>query len=421
MNRQIDIFDISYEGAGVGKIGGKVVFVPKTLLNESVEVEVAENSKKFVTGRLVRVIKPSEHRINALCPYFDICGGCAFQNCDYDHERSLKIQILKNELKKISYNGEVEFCESEDRFFYRNKIKLSVQNGKLGYYKAKSREFFEVDKCPIASKEINLALPVICEFLEQNNLQWLKNIYIKQVDKTLAICFLFDKKSKNEMKNCKNLQILSDFSVFFAFGEVLESNDTQIFCVMGREKLIQKIEDISMEIDVSSFNQVNVFVAQKMYDFLVNVCAGKRVINAYSGQGLLTFLLSKRAKFVYGIEYQVAAHQSAVKLEEKTTRYCIKNICGKVEDKLNAILASDIIDVMLVDPAREGCKPQVLDAVKQSGIPEFVYVSCDFSTLVRDLKILSDCYVVQNVKIFDMFPCTARMETVVVLRKKSVI
>ncbi|MGN1201218.1 MAG: 23S rRNA (uracil(1939)-C(5))-methyltransferase RlmD [Candidatus Caccovivens sp.] len=417
MKKEIKIFDVSYEGAGVGKIDGKVVFVPKTLPDEIALVEVPQNSKKYVTGTLLQVVNPSERRVDAFCPYFDICGGCAFQHCDYEYEKLLKVQILKNELKKTGYDGDISFCESKDRYFYRNKIKLSVHNGRLGYFKARSRNFFEVDFCPIASKEINEAIGVIKQFVETNCFADLKSVYVKQVDQAISVCFLFAQKSKINAKKCKNLQILSTFSVFFAYGDVLESNDTKIFCVCGKEKFMQKVGDDTIEVDVSGFNQVNDDVAKKLYDYLCQFCLNKRVINAYSGQGLLTFLLAKQAKFVYGIEYQISAHQSAVKLEEKCDRYCMKNICGKVEDELARVLASDRIDVMIVDPAREGCKIQVLEAVKNSKIPEFVYVSCDFSTLVRDLKVLRDFYTIQSVKIFDMFPCTARMETVVVLKR----
>lgn len=417
MKKTIKIFDVSYQGAGVGKADGKIVFVPKTLPDEVVEIEVDANSKSFSNGKLLNVEVASKRREKAVCPYFEICGGCTFQNCDKEYEKELKTKILRSELKKVGFQGEIEFCESEKRFAYRNKIKLAVQNNRIGYFKPKSHEFFEIECCPIASEKINSSLDVIKEFLSVNEFRELQNVYIKQVDEKIAICFLFDKNAKIDIKKCKNLEILSNFSVFFAFGRILEDNNTKVFCVLGNEKLKKNIGDFEMDVDVSAFNQVNDFVAKKMYDKLVLMSAGKRVVNAYSGQGLLTFMLSKQAKFVYGIEYQSSAHQSALKLEELQEKYCMKSVCGKVEDELSKILASDMIDLMIVDPAREGCQKSVLEEVEKSKIPEFVYVSCDFATLTRDLKILTKTYQIDGVQIFNMFPCTCKMECLVKLSR----
>lgn len=414
----VDIFDISYEGSGVGKLDGQIVFVPKTLCGEEVEIEILKKTKNFLLAKQQKVIEESDERIMPFCPYFDICGGCAFQHCDYNHEKIIKTQILKNELKKVNYVGEIDFIESETRFAYRNKIKLEVRQNELGYFKQKSHEFFAIDFCPIAKNEINAAIPKVKEFLKINDFKNLKSVYFKQVEKSVAIVCLFDKNDKKVLKNIKNIEILSNFSVFFAFGDILESNSTQIFNVFGKEKLQELLDDNVVEIDVSSFNQVNENVAEKLYENLTNIVAGKRVVNAYSGQGLLTYKMAKFAKFVYGIEYQKSAHKSAEKLKSLNEEYRIENICGKVEDCLDLVLLKDRIDIIVLDPAREGCDQKVLDSILKSDISEIAYVSCNFSTLVRDLKVLQSDFSIEKVKIFDMFPCTANLETLVLLKKK---
>ena len=145
---------------------------------------------------------------------------------------------------------------------------------------------------------------------------------------------------------------------------------------------------------------------------------GKRIINAYSGQGVLSMLLEKKAKFVYGIEYQKTAHKSAEKLAMQLKEYKLENVCGRVEDEIEKILLKDNIDAVVFDPAREGCQKKVLEEVLKSGIKQIVYVSCNFSTQIRDIKVLQEKYEVKNVEIFDMFPCTANVETLVVLERK---
>ncbi len=414
MSEIVDIFDVSYEGAGVGKIDGQVVFVPKTLPGERVAVEIIKKSESFLIGRVVEILRQSVKRCLPFCPYFEICGGCAFQHCGYDEEISLKSQILAKELNKAGWSEKVDFVKSPNRFFYRNKIKLEVCNGKIGYFKPKSHDFFEVKSCPIAGENINKIIPLIETFIAENDCQGLKNVYIKEIGGNVAICFLFGKNVKKVQKNIKKMQIFRDFLVFFAFGEVLESNRTKVFKVNGTENLCQNFGDFVADVEISAFNQVNDEVAKLLYDFVLDKVSGKVVVNAYSGQGVLTRLMTKNAKFVYGVEVQSSAHESAEKLANSK----MKNICAKVEDVLDEILSSTEVDTIVLDPAREGCKKSVLESILKKDIREIIYISCNFSTLVRDLKILSEKYGFDSVTAFDMFPCTSTIETVVILQKK---
>ena len=413
----VDIFDISYEGSGVGKLDGKVIFVPKTLVGERVSVDIVKDSASFSVGKIDEILKASDERLEPICPYFNVCGGCAFQHCSAETEKKIKQQILAKELSKVGYFGSIDFVESDKRFGYRNKLKLEVCDGKMGYFRGKSRDFFEVKTCPIAEKEIENCFERVQEFLDENDFKMLKNVYFKHVGDQLAVCFLFEREAKNAQKTAKNLEILANFSVFFAYGDILESDETKIFSVLGESKFKKKVGDFDMEIDVSAFNQVNDFVAEKLYDFVVEQTAEKRVINAYSGQGLLTFLIAQKAKFVYGIEWQHSAHNEAEKLAQKLDEYKIENVCGKVEDEIDQILAKDEIDVLVLDPAREGCKKSVMEAILSSKIDKIVYISCNFASLVRDLKEIKDSYEIEKVAIFNMFPCCNSMESVAILRR----
>ena len=417
MKKEIKIFDISYDGAGVGKLDGKVVFVPKTLPDEIVEVNIVDSKKKFLKASCEKVVAPSDRRENAICPYFDICGGCDFQHCGYDFEQEIKKQILKTEISKVEYFGDIDFVKSDKRFFYRNKIKLEVEGNKIGYFKPKSHNFFEIKTCPIADEKILKTFPLIEEFLLENQFENLKNIYIKNVDENIGICFLFSKNARKMQKNIKKLDIFNGFSIFFAYGDILESDKTDVKFVFGKQKLEKKSHGFCFEISPQAFLQVNDEIAEKLYDYVLGFCQDKNVVNAYSGQGLLTALISKKAKKVFGIEYQKSAHNCAEKLKEKSALINMYNICGKVEDNLVDVLSKEKIDLIVLDPARDGCKNDVLEAIISTNVNEIVYVSCNFATLVRDLKVLKKEYKISSVKIFDMFPCTANMETVVYLHK----
>ena len=418
----LDIVDISYEGAGVGKDSGKVVFVPKTLIGEKIEAEIVKEGKAFSTAKLVNILKPSNKRVEPKCPHFDVCGGCAFQHCDYDQEIYIKKNIVGREFAKIGYDGEIGFVKSDKRYGYRNKIKLEVDGGNLGYFKEKSHIFFKIKRCPIAQENIEKNIEKIQKFIYENNFSDLKNIYFKEINKKLAICFLFDKharKTNSEIKKIKNFDIFKGFLIYFAYGNILELNDTQIEKVYGDQDLSVHIDDFDFEIDVSAFNQVNDGVAQKLYDYVCDKCCGERIVNAYSGQGLLTYMLAKKSKFIYGIEYQLAAHNVAEKLCDHLSEYKVLNVCGKVEDELGEILLKDRIDAIVLDPSREGCREGALQSILESKIEKIIYVSCNFSTQVRDLRVLQEKYSVQEVTIFDMFPCCSKMETVAILRRNG--
>lgn len=419
MERDVDIYDISYEGSGVGRIDGKVVFVPKTLVGETVSAEIVKDTKTYTQAELVKVKKANVNRVQAECPYFDVCGGCAFQHCDRQTELEIKKQILKRELGKVGFCGDVEVVCGEKRFDYRNKVKFDISHGELGYFKAKTHEFFSVKNCLIASQEINDVMPRVEGFLQNNHFQNLTSVYIKQVETKIAVCFLFRMNCENVMKHVDNIEILDGLYVYFAFGNVLESNETKVFSLKDCDDLTKNFAGKEIRVDVSGFNQINDEVAEKLYDYLVDFCTDKRVVNAYSGQGLLTFMIAQKAKFVYGIESQLSAHQSAESLAKMCEDYKISNICGKVEDCLQTVLLRDAIDVIVLDPSRNGCQKSVIEELNNRKIPTILYVSCNFSTLVRDLHDLVEVYDIKSVKLFDMFPCCADMETVVVLEKKA--
>ena len=415
--REVEIFDVSYDGAGVGKLDDKVVFVPKTLPNEKVQVRVEDTKGKYLTATCEKVFVASEKREAAKCPYFEICGGCDFQHCGYDFEKQLKEKILKSELAKVGYFGELEFVKSDKRFFYRNKIKLEVEGDKIGYFKPKSHNFFEVKTCPISDEKILKTLPLIEEFLRENCFENLKNVYIKSVDENVAIFFLFSKNAKKMQKNVKKIDIFRKFWIFFAYGDILESDKTEVEFVFGQKKFFKKFRNFQFEISPQGFSQVNDTVAAKLYDFVVEFCQSKNVVNAYSGQGLLTAMIASKAKSVFGIELQKSAHACAEKLKKVLAIENMHNVCGKVEERLAGVLAKEKIDLIVLDPAREGCKKAALEEMISGKVGEIVYVSCNFATLVRDLKVLQSAYKLSSVRVFDMFPCTANMETVAILKR----
>ena len=405
MKVKIKILDISYNGKGVGKEeGGKTIFVPKVDVGEEVEVEVSKTNKTFDEGKVLTLLKTSSNRIKPKCPYFEKCGGCDFQHLTYEREKEIKIKIIKREFEKIGVKENIEFVDSEKRFNYRNKITLKHQNGKLGFNEASSHNFVEISFCPLADERINNAIGEVLEFLKTKHFSFLKSVSFLLSESDVLITFLFTQREKLVLN-----EVLKAYSVFFAVGEVLEK--ARITKVFGKE-CFYKVCGVSFPLFPTSFLQVNTLVSEKLYQFVQHNVCDTRVVNAYSGQGVLSVILAEKNEFVFGIEYQKSSHEIAEKIKTKN----MINFCGKVEDVLPKL--TNKVDAIVLDPARAGCKKEVLEAISKSSIAKIVYISCNFATLMRDLSLLLKDFKTEKISIFDMFPLTANLETCVILTKK---
>lgn len=402
----VKIIDMSYDGNGVAKHGGKTIFIPHTDVGEEVEIEIVKSRSKFDVGSVTKVVKASSYRTIPPCPYYNECGGCAFQQVGYQRELMLKKMILQNELKKVGCIGDIDIEPSKSNYHYRNKIKLTYKQGELGYISAISHDFVGIKSCLLAESDILNAVDVTREYFKKYNYAHLKSVYFRKFNDGVMIIFLFAKREAFLYD-----KILDRFPIFLAEGEVLESDKAKIYKKYNVVKMSYKILDEEFKIDAKSFLQVNVDVAEKLYDFVVKNVDGKTVINAYSGQGVLSKLLAKKAEKVIGVECQKSSHDIAetIKTDNMT------NYNAKVEEVISKL--SKEADFIVLDPAREGCKQKVLEEIIKSNIKNIIYISCNFSTLTRDLKYLTKFYKIQKVKIFDMFPLTANMETCVILEK----
>ena len=403
---KLKVTDISYSGSGVAKENGKVIFLPCVDIGEEVEVKIEKSMSKFDIGKVIKVVKASPFRISPPCPYYGECGGCSFQHLTYERELELKRIILKNELKKVGFVGDIAIEPSECDYNYRNKIKLTYCNKELGYISSTSHKFIKIENCLLADKEILKAVRVVEDYLKKHSYSNLKSVTFKSFDSGVMVIFLFTKREKFLYD-----KLLDRYPIFIAVGDILESNKTKIY--KEYNKTIAKYEILGevFDVDAKTFLQVNKYVTEKLYKYVIENVDGKVVINAYSGQGLLSRLLAKKAQKVIGIEVQSSAHRIAEMIKTDN----MQNFNAKVEDIIYSI--SKGVDGIVLDPAREGCNAKVLEEITKSNIKNIIYISCNFSTLTRDLKLLTKFYKILKIKCFDMFSRTANIETCVVLEK----
>ena len=394
MNRTVKIEDYGYNGEGVGKTDGKVCFVPKTVIGENVEVVIDKENSKFCKATVCKVLQKSEKRIEPRCPYYSTCGGCNFQHITYEDELEIKKKIFLKEFSKIQKLADVDVIKSEKDYGYRNKIRLAVKQKTLGFYQEGTKKFVQVDACLLGSEVINKAIKKVSVFLK-NTTHIFNEIVFMDFENECLIDFLTDEKVDiNEIKKTLDFKIEINH-----IGDYVSTQN----------------QGLNLTYNGEAFRQVNDIVAQKLYNEVLANVEGKSVVNAYSGGGVLSALLCQKADTVYGIEINKSAHIVAEKLKKSNGIKNMTNICGDSEKEIGKIKNFDCV---VIDPPRAGCFKGFLDALLSKSAETIIYISCNISTFVRDLKCLKEKYLIEKVKLFDMFPRTANFESFAVLRRK---
>lgn len=405
----VKIYDYGHSGEGVGKNQGKVCFVPFALKDEEVQGEITSQTSKFCKVSLEKVIKKSSLRIDPPCPYFGKCGGCAFQNLKYSDEIDVKLYMLSCQLKKVGFDGKIEVVLSPNEYGYRNKIKLFCHGNDLALNKIGSQELVSIKKCLIVNEFINQAIEHVQTFISAKNIgKSLDNVYIRSQGQNIIVWFKFKRKVNVDYRG---LQIMlgAKAGIYSSIGK------SELQHISGVQFLSTKEFDLDCKFLPNAFHQVNNEIGEKLYSEVLSNILGNKVINAYSGAGVLSGIIAKNGKTVYGIELGIAEHESAERLKEENKLGKLFNIKGDCALVLPNLISSDL-NTLVVDPPRAGLDKSVCQAINSSNIKRLIYISCDSATLVRDIERLNN-YVIKSVKLFDMFPKTSSMETLCILER----
>ena len=384
---------LDHFGRGIGRVLGKIIFVPNLFPLEEALVKIVLNKKKYMVGEVIQLIKKSSDRIESNCPY-ESCG-CALKSIKYEKTLEFKKNKVINILKKYGdlENVVKEIFSSDNIYGYRNKISLKVKGGKLGYFKNGSNELIEINRCAIASKKSNEIIKV----LNECDLSKAREIIIKDFGEVMII-----------INGDMNIELLKPFS------DSIYINDKLVY---GKENVIAHLGDLKFYVSKDSFFQVNMNIALKLYNKVLEYLdSGDNVLDLYCGTGTISLFLSKYFDRVIGMEINEEAVRCA-NLNKKLNH--ISNaefICGDASKKIHHLKFQ--ADSIVVDPPRSGLTSDGINDILKINPKKLVYVSCDPMTLARDLKLLKSNYEVKEVTLFDMFPCTYHVESVVLCIKK---
>ena len=457
-------------GEGVIRHEGVTFFVPACLVGEKVRFKVLKIKNNIGYGKIEEVLTPAEERARAKCPVFMRCGGCALQHMDYTYQLSYKSGVVKEALRKIGgISVDVPTTVKSDfPYGYRNKLQMPIGvdkegNTVIGFYAERSHRIVPVSTCAIHPEWAEKLIAVINRYAtecavkgydEESRTGALRHIVAREIGGKFIFTLV---SAKREVPNIPYLiELLSKH--FFTFTLYLNFNDKDTNVIFGEEfQLVHgsgifdaEEQGIRYEAGPVTFLQVNENVRAKLYrDALKTVVlTGEEVvIDAYSGGGLLTAMIAKKAKRVYGIELEKEASACADALKQKNGLKNMTNICGYVEEKLPAVLEKEKGEKLrlILDPPRAGIARSVLKALLQSGIPTLTIISCNPATLARDLgiltgrliesekgellknpayeglgvdEVLTGYYGIEKIQSYDMFPQTKHVETLVLLYRK---
>lgn len=392
---KIKIEKMDHLGRGIGYNDGKIVFVPKAVMGDILDIEIISNHRKYDIGKINKIIQSSDNRIVAKCSYYNECGGCHISNLKYFDQVGFKKDKIVDMFKRylnIDINPRV--IDSEKEFEYRNKITYQVKNGKIGLIDI-NNNFIEIDKCLLVSDRVNKLLGA----LKNEDLSKVTKIVIRECNNGLILSITGDMNVDNLVNECLEIYI----------------NGVKKYSL---EEGYLYIDNLKYRVSDKSFFQINTGTIKRLYDEIVrygNFTGSERVIDLYCGVGSISLYVSRYVKSVLGIEIVKEAINDANYNKKINNIDNASFICSDVSKIIDKNIDGDIL---IVDPPRAGLDKHTREIINNANIKKIIYVSCDPMTLVRDIQEL-DKYKLVEVSVVDMFPQTEHVECVSVLQRKN--
>lgn len=446
----VNIEALGYEGEGIARVEGYPVFIPGALIGEKVKVVITKVKKNFANGKLIEILEESKERRVPECANYSVCGGCTSQHLNYEGQLDFKFSRVKDCIRKIAGLDEniVKYpIGMSNEYRYRNKVQFPVGlvNGKLsiGFFSEKSHEIIDMDTCLLQDEESEEIVRIIRQWMNDYSIMpakkdgkffkkgLVRHIVIRKAFKTNEIMVILVTTNKKipyadelikslteKMKNIKSIiQNINDKDTNLVMGY-------ECVNLWGMDYICDYIGKYKFNISPLSFFQVNPVQTEVLYNKALeyaDLSGDEVVFDAYCGTGTISLFLSQKAKKVYGVEIISQAIDNAKVNAQINNIDNAEFYVGKSEEVIPQLIDDGIIpDVIMVDPPRKGCASKLLDAIGKAKPRRIVYVSCDPSTLARDLKYLEEQgYKTVEVQPVDMFPMTKHVETVALLDRKN--
>jgi len=447
---KLQVTDLAYGGRGVAEEGGKVVFVEKGLPGDILDVRIKKVKPDYCEGVTERIIQPSPHRCEPLCQHFGICGGCRWQNYNYNMQLKFKADQLKESLMRIGglSNPPVEpIIGAKKIYFYRNKMEFSFNRDKnnnnlLGLHQTGFFDrVFDLNKCYLQSELSNEIVKFVKDECHRLHLP---AYHIRNHDGLMR--FLVIRESKFDSGVLVNIVTGKDYHGYedsiVELGKNLADRFNRIESLLwtinskkaniakwdmypeklkngilyGRDHIYEKLGRYRFRVSADSFFQTNPYQAQILYDTVVDygqLSGLDDVCDLYCGTGTISVYISGLVRSVVGVESVAQAVFDARINAEENGLNNVDFIVGNVED---IIFELRKFNKVILDPPRAGLHPKALEKIVEISPEIVVYVSCNPTTLARDIAgFIQNGYNLQRAVAVDMFPHTYHIESVVKL------
>lgn len=457
----IKITDQGTTGEGIGKVNGYTFFVKDTVIGDVAEVKVMKAKKNYGFARLMKIITPSPHRVEAPCPVAKSCGGCQLQAMSYEQQLRFKEEKVLNNLKRIG--GVSDFVMRpiigmEEPFFYRNKAQFPVgrdKEGKIisGFYAGRTHSIIDIDSCMLGMKlknhendceeDVNRkVMKVIKSFMEAKGILpydeathsgLVRHVLIRIGAKTgqIMVCIVINgnklPEEKELVKQLLNIPQMTDISLNINTEKNNVILGKKLISLYGNGYIEDEIGDVRFQISPLSFFQVNPKQTEKLYGKALeyaNLTGKETVWDLYCGIGSISLFLAKNARKVIGVEIVPQAIRDAKVNAEINGIENAEFLVGAAEEVVPQYFqeypeAPECTpDVIVVDPPRKGCDEKLLQTMVKMSPKRIVYVSCDSATLARDVKWLGENgYRLVEATPCDMFGQSVHVESIVLLSK----
>ena len=456
----VTIESVAAEGKAVAHVDSMVLFVEFAVPGDIVDVRVTKKKSNYMEGRVIRMVKPSPHRLEPFCPHFGTCGGCRWQPLPYPMQLEAKRRQVYDQLVRI---GHLEVPEirptlpSERTEYYRNKLEFSASSKRwiltgedpetippedlpgLGFHVGKFFDkVLDIKECHLQKEPSNAIRLMVKRFCIQNryeffdireNRGFFRNMFVRTTENgglMVIMCFFHEDRPRREaLLDALAAEFPEITSLYYVINTKLNDSISDQECILykGSGAIYEEMEGLRFKIGPKSFYQTNSLQARNLYGVARDFAAltGKETVyDLYTGTGTIAQFVSGKAAKVIGIEYVPEAIMDA---RENAAANGIGN-CTFFAGDMKEVLTPEFIarngkpDVIILDPPRAGIHPDVAKVILDASPERMVYVSCNPASQARDLAILSSKYEITAVQPVDMFPHTQHVENVCALRRK---
>ena len=457
----ITIESVAAEGKALAHYDGAVVFVESAVPGDVVDIRIIKKKPNYMEGFVVKMKKPSEHRLKPFCEHFCFCGGCKWQPLPYEMQLQAKQQQVWDQLVRLGHLDIPPISPilgSENTRFYRNKLEFTFSSRRwfmkdedpstlspeeccgLGFHVGKFFDkVLDIKRCWLQRDPSNDIRNFIREYTLKHGFEYfdirantgfIRNMFIRTTeagDVMLIVCFFHDDPSKREALFEAVLEAFPQIkSLYYVINPKLNDSIGDQECILykGEDAIYEQMEGLRFKIGPKSFYQTNSPQAYRLYSVardLAGLTGSEVVYDLYTGIGTIAQFVSGRASKVIGIEYVPEAIEDAVANAAANGITNCEFFAGDMKDILTPdfVAAHGRPDVIILDPPRAGIHPDVAEVILGAEPDRIVYVSCNPASQARDLAILGRKYTITAVQPVDMFPHTQHVENVCALKLKN--